>query len=139
MKLTKISLSAVVALGLSSSAFAVDFGGVNNVKVNGQAKLYYETKDVDGKNNDLFDQKASTGQAVLKLGVTGNYGKAMGFGLTSYAIDTLGLENNLVSGTRVGKTKAAGTTSGDPLDTQWWFGEAYITYKMGNTLAKIGR
>jgi hypothetical protein len=75
----------------------------------------------------------------LKLGVTGNYGKAMGFGLTTYAIDTLGLENNLVSGTRVGKAGAVAEAGESALDTQWWFGEAYITYKMGNTVAKIGR
>ena len=134
MKLTKIALSAVVALGLSSSAFAVDFGGVNNVKVSGQTKLYYET--IDNGNSDLFSQASASGQAALKLGVTGKFGKAMGFGLTTYAIDTLGLENNLVSGTRVGK---AGAEGAEFLNTQWWFGEAYITYKMGNTLAKIGR
>lgn len=131
-----MSLAAVVALGLSSSAFAVDFGGVKNVKASGQAKLWYETADVDGASADLFDQASSSGQAMLKLAVTGNYGDAMGFGLTTYAVDTLGLENNVVSNVRMGGDAVAPESI---LDTQWWFGEAYITYKMGNTIAKIGR
>jgi hypothetical protein len=41
MKLGKLSLVAVMALG--TSAFAVD-----NIKVNGEAKLWYQTSEYSG-------------------------------------------------------------------------------------------
>ena len=56
------------------------------------------------------------------------------------AVDTLGLENNLVSGVRMGNGNGAPE---DALDTQFWFPQAYLTYHpcdMGtNTTFKIGR
>lgn len=41
MKFTKLSLAAMIAMGVASSAFAVE-----NVKVDGQIKLWYQTADI---------------------------------------------------------------------------------------------
>lgn len=65
----------------------------------------------------------------------------------------MGLENNLVAGEAIGVTstdfggRVAGLNAGNQETSAlngsdklpMWLGEAYITYKMGNTIAKIGR
>ena len=46
MKFTKLSLAAMIAMGVASSAFAVE-----NVKVDGQIKLWYQTAALIEKNS----------------------------------------------------------------------------------------
>jgi len=118
----KIILSvAAAAMALTTTASALE-----DIKVNGQAKLWYETNDKAA--NDLFDQGASSGEVVFKLGMTGKQGN-VGFGTTVYQTSTMGLENNLVSGTRTN------TANGD-----MYVGEAYITVPAGaKTLVKFGK
>ncbi len=145
MKLVKMSLAAAVLLG--GSAFAID-----NVKVSGDAKVYYSTTDADWSNNDMFDKDASAADTALRLGVTGDLHKNISFGATAYAISTLGLENNLVSGTWTGAhgvttgTGASFLNDGDALDVdgaqvddQAWMGELWLAATMGKTTAKVGR
>ncbi len=139
MKLVKMSLVAAMVMG--ASAFAVD-----NVKVSGDAKLYYGTSDAG--SNSFFDKDASIADTALRIGATGDLLKGVSFGVTGYAVSTLGLENNLVSNTWTG---AHGVTTGngssfDPLDTngvqvddQAWIGELWLATTMGKTTAKIGR
>ncbi|NWF67418.1 MAG: outer membrane porin, OprD family [Campylobacterales bacterium] len=142
MKLAKVSLATVVALSLGSSAYAVDLGNFKDVKVSGEAKVWYQTIENDAANAaDLFSQKSAIGDAALKLGVTGGMGDKMGYGVSVYGLDTLGLENNLVANTaaaRVYKTDGSQDVAAS-VQTQWWAHEAYITYKISNTLLKIGR
>jgi len=140
MKLVKMSIAAAVLLG--ASAFAID-----NVKVDGDAKLYYFTND-QGKNVSLFDKGSSAADVALRLGVTGDLMKGVSFGVTGYAVSTLGLENNLVSNTFTG---AHGVTAdnhaqflnaaakGVQVDDQAWLGEAWVAATMGKTTAKLGR
>ena len=108
MKFTKLSLAAMIAMGVASSAFAVD-----NLKVDGQVKVWYQTTDtstVTGEtnsaaNNDgIFKKDGATGDLVAKLRATGNFNSKIGFGTTLYAVSTMGLENNLVSGETIGRT-----------------------------------
>lgn len=137
----------MIAMGVASSAFAVD-----NLKVDGQVKVWYQTTDtstVTGEANTAFDndgllkKDGATGDLVAKLRATGNFNSKIGFGTTLYAVSTMGLENNLVAGEAIGvtSTDARGNTAllngSDKLPM--WLGEAYVTYKMGNTIAKIGR
>lgn len=139
MKFTKLSLAAMIAMGVASSAFAVE-----NVKVDGQIKLWYQTTDqstvagdTDGStpNQDgIFKNTGATGDLVAKLRVAGDLTKKVGFGITNYAMTTLGLENNLVGGVASGDGTNAGTDK-----NPYWLGEAYFTYKAGKTIAKIGR
>ncbi|MDD5212227.1 MAG: OprD family outer membrane porin [Sulfuricurvum sp.] len=132
MKLVKMSLAAAVLLG--ASAFAID-----NIKVSGDAKLFYATSDMG--TMDLFDKGNSVADAALRVGVTGDLLKGVSFGLTGYAVSTLGLENNLVSNTWTGAHGAVGNGSqfGAQVNDQAWMGEAWIAATAGKTTAKLGR
>jgi len=149
MKFTKLSLAAMAALSIASSAFAVE-----NVKVDGQIKLWYQTTDTTAvssdaatsafKNDGIGKQTGATGDLITKVRATGDLTKKAGFGFTMYAATTLGLENNLVAGEAIGtgvtndSGNTAQVTNGDA-NLPMWLGEAYFTYKAGNTIAKIGR
>jgi len=126
MKLVKMSLAAAVLLG--ASAFAVD-----NVKVSGDAKLFYSTNDSGtGSNSDLFEQAQSAADTALRLGVTGDLVKGVSFGATVYAVSTLGLENNLVANTWTSGHTAA-------VQDNAWASELWLAATLGKTTAKIGR
>ncbi len=138
MNFTKLSLAALVAMGIASNASALE-----NVKVDGSVKLWYQTVDTDADvNSGLFKQAGATGDLVAKLRATGDLTKAVGFGTTLYAATTLGLEQNLVTAEALnlnaGSSAGTGTLSGDS-NMPVWLGEAYMTYKAGKTLVKIGR
>lgn len=130
MKLVKMSLAAAVLLG--ASAFAID-----NVKVSGDAKLFYGTDDgmdqLKGVTGDLFDQGTSYADTALRIGVTGDLLKGVSFGATGYAVSTLGLENNLVANTWTAGHD--GTAVGDNA----WMSELWLATTLGKTTAKIGR
>ena len=143
MKFAKLSIAALVAVGFTSSAVASDI----TINPFGTAKLFYETvsTDADG-SNDLFAQgtagvDAATGQARISGGATGSLNKCLGYGFEYMAVDTLGLENNLVSKVAMGAGKG---TQSNGLDTQHWASQAYLTYSpcdtfLSNTTFKIGR
>lgn len=138
MKFAKLSIAAIAVLGFTSSAVASDI----TINPFGSAKLYYETiaHDIAGAaNEDLFAKDGATGQALLSLGSTGKINDCLGYGVEGMAVDTLGLENNLVSNTRMGNGRNSTIT-----DTQFWFPQAYVTYSpcdtfLSNTTFKIGR
>jgi len=127
MKFAKLSLATVLALG--SSAYALE---LENIKVSGQATLYYQTQDDTSITGDtdksLFHQNNSKANAGLSIKFASDLGNGFGFGARLNVLDTLGLEHNLVSKTM--------QTVGDE---KWYFGEAYLTKKMGKTLLKAGR
>lgn len=125
-KVVGISLVAAVLLG--ASAFAVD-----NVKVSGDAKLYYYTDDKNA--GDLFSKTTSAADTALRLGVTGDLLKNISFGLTGYAVSTLGLENNLVSNT----WSSAHTSTASGVADAAWLGELWIAGTYGKTTLKAGR
>ncbi len=127
MKLVKMSLAAAVLLG--ASAFAID-----NIKVSGDAKLYYGTDNKDqaaGVSDDLFDQANSYGDTAVRVSITGDLHKNISFGATAYGISTLGLENNLVANTWTAHENA--------VDDQWWMGELWMAATLGKTTFKVGR
>jgi imipenem/basic amino acid-specific outer membrane pore len=134
MKFTKLSLAALAALSIATAATAAD------VKVDGQIKLWYQTvaDDNNAAADSLFEKNAgATGDLVGTLGMTGNITKNTGFGMKMYTVTSAGLENNLVDAEAI-QLNNAGTTNGTDAGTTW-IAEAYLTHKMGNTLAKIGR
>ncbi|MDO9208464.1 MAG: hypothetical protein Q8R86_00720 [Sulfuricurvum sp.] len=140
MKLGKLSLVAVLALG--TSAFAID-----NVKVNGEAKLWYQTSEFSGQgagattSQDFFDHNTnSVAEVKLSVGATADLLQNLSAGVKMTALTTLGLENNLVGAVPAAKFTSAGTSAGAAqLDDQSWVEEAYLAYTMGKTTAKIGR
>jgi len=151
MKLVKMSLAAAVLLG--ASAFAID-----NIKVSGDAKVFYGTDDQTkvnldnsgankGTTDDLFGKNNSYADTALRIGATGDLLKGVSFGVTGYAISTLGLENNLVSGTFSGahgvKTGTGSSTLSDlggaDVNDESWIGELWLATTMGKTTVKAGR
>jgi len=109
----KITLSVTAALLMASNAFAVDTK-IDNVKVEGAAGLYYGTSDL-GAKGALFDQGNvadgtvgnTVGDAFVTLKATADLSKNMKAGISATRISTLGLENNLVSGTFTGSHQNA--------------------------------
>jgi hypothetical protein len=141
MKLVKMSMVAALVLG--ANVYAID-----NVKVNGDAKLYYQTVDSDAANApDMFDKDASNADAALHLGLTADLTTGVSAGVSMTAVSTLGLENNLVSGTwsnAHSATTGTGSSFGSALggisvDDEMWVGEAWIAGTAGKTTAKLGR
>ena len=129
MRTIKLSLVVAAFLALGASA------DVNNVKFNGDAKLFYSTSDLG--NADLFDKAGAMGQAAADLGVSADLAGGVKFGATITGLSTLGLENNLVSSIWAGFDNSA--NSSDVLDTQWWLKEAYLVKTFGKTTLKVGR
>lgn len=125
MKLVKMSLVAAMVMG--ASAFAID-----NVKVSGDAKLFYGTDD--SGTASLMDQGSSYADTALRLGVAGDLTKGVSFGVTGIAVSTLGLENNLVANTWTGAH-----TAGNGVNDAMWVSEAWLAATMGKTTVKIGR
>ncbi len=125
MKLIKLSLIAAVLVG--SSAFAI-----SNVKVAGNAKLYYSTNtNVTGQSEGIFGANNSYGQAAFDLGLTADLTKGISAGASMTALSSLGLQQQLVANTW--DQAGAGTTDSYIVNTAWIAG----TY--GKTTAKIGR
>ena len=121
MKLGKLSLVAVMALG--TSAFAIE-----NTKVAGEAKVIYQTTERGAQ--DLFDYDTNSLAGIgLRVGATTDLVKGFSAGVEAQAFTTLGLENNLVKG----------VMATDSTDDQWQFSQIWIATTMGNTTAKLGR
>ena len=126
MKITNLSLAAIAAVGMISSASAdVD------VKVGGQGVLYYQTMDKFG-DADLFDKGAnSRANAGLQLNLNADIGNGFGFGYQESFLGSLGLEKSLV-----GATMQTATTNKLNAHSMT---KVYITKKIKNTTLKLGR
>ena len=112
-------------MALTTTASALE-----DIKVNGQAKMWYETWDKPNAsgNDSLGDKENSQGEFVFKIGVTGKQGN-VGFGTTIYQTSSMGLNDQLISANRTN------TTDGD-----MFVGEAYVTAPMGSgTTLKLGK
>jgi hypothetical protein len=132
MKLVKMSLAAAMLMGASAYADA-------DVNVYGSAKLIYQT--TDNSSVDLFDQDGARGQAGVELGANIKASDAITVNVEMAAMDTLGLENNLVDNVMAGWKEHDQTNSSvsEIVATQWWASQANLTAKLGNTTAVIGR
>jgi hypothetical protein len=99
-KIIKLSVAAALA------ATAMNASVVENVKLAGNAKLFYETNDAKGK---MFDEEEGTkGQVIINVKasasvgpITANYRHA--------TLTTMGLENTVVAAPQVGTTNTADT------------------------------
>ena len=125
----KIILSAAVA----AMAFSTTASALEDIKVSGQAKLWYETTDAglaaDGEDKSLFSKDSAGGEVVFKLGMTGKQGN-VGFGATVYQTSTMGLEGTAVMAVR----------SNDEINSDMFVGEAYFTAPLvADTIMKFGK
>ena len=124
MNITKMSLVAALLVG--SSAFAIE-----NVKVSGDAKLYYSTNDAGSADrSDLLDVSTSAGQAAASLSVSADLTEGVSFGTKVTALTTMGLEGNLVSNV----WEAPNGLSDSFIVNDFW-----LATTAGKTTAKVGR
>jgi len=142
MKFTKMSLVAALLIG--SSAFAID-----NVKVSGDANVYYDTND--NGTNSLFNGNSSAADVALNLNVTADLAKndivsvSAGAGYT--VLTTLGLENTLVDnvwGSSHSATAGTGSSysnalGGARVNNPSWMTEAWVAATVANSTVKVGR
>jgi len=119
-KIIKLSVAAALA------ATAMNAAVVDNVKMSGKAKLWYETNDSAG--NSYFDQANSTGQVMIDVAASADIGPVK-INLENTTATTLGLEQAVVSASRVG-----GST-----DTQNYTGIANISTTIGGTTLVAGK
>jgi imipenem/basic amino acid-specific outer membrane pore len=168
MKLGKLSLVAVMALG--TSAFAID-----NVKVSGDVKVIYQTSDVDltagektaGAQTGLFEQgtgavvvvspynAASAGGITGRIGVTADLLKSVSAGAEVQVYSTLGLDNNVfgdnminapygqtgfTNGDETGRGLSTnGSTFADRTKDASNISQLWLATTMGKTTVKAGR
>jgi hypothetical protein len=110
---------------MMSAANAVD------VKVGGQAVLYYQTMD-QGGDADLFDHAGnSRANAGLQLNLNSDLGNDFGLGYQQTFLGSLGLENNLVGATM--QSAQEGELNSHSMT------KIYVTKKVANTTLKLGR
>ena len=127
MKITKLSLAAIAAMTLTTGAMAdID------MKIGGQSVIYYQT--MDGGSNDLFNKNGAKATAGLQLNVNTDIGNGFGLGFQGTALNTFGLEKNLVDNTMQQGSGDTGT-AGD----YFALTKAYLTKKVANTTLKMGR
>ena len=136
MKFAKLSLAAIMAMGIS--AFAAD------VKVDGDVKLYYGTNDADKSGDtsgDLFSQDQSYGDAAVRVGLTAeNLPAGLTGRISTTYLTTMGLEGRLVSGVWAGYDLTDNTEDDDKSLDGIWFDEMYLKGTMfDKTTAIVGR
>ncbi|MFA5462141.1 MAG: hypothetical protein WC274_08695 [Sulfurimonas sp.] len=120
-----------LALLLVSSAYAIE-----NVKVTGEAKYWYQTTVKDTTSQKFFQQESSVGVAAAELGVSADLLEGLKGKVSVMALDSLGLEKSFVKDI---STAGAGVEDNGYYRTQVWITEANLDYKIGNTSAIVGR
>jgi imipenem/basic amino acid-specific outer membrane pore len=159
MKLGKLSLVAVMALG--TSAYAIE-----NVKVNGEVKVIYQTSDVQQRGTEsvdtgLFDNGSkevlvaspyngsSAGGMSATLGVTADLLKAVSAGAEVQVYSTLGLDSNVFNDNMVNAphaqtgftdgTTVAGSTFDERTSDASNISQLWLATTLGKTTVKAGR
>ena len=153
MKLGKISLAATLALTMSLQASSADTlvdtakKATDNMKFEGQLKLWYQTMNHDGISNGQADkgffmrdtnQPNEWGNVEAQLSVSGNANEHLKYKVTAMTVTTFGIENQVTVGqtARPGQFGASNGANAQP----FWFHEAYLDYVLTkNTDLKAGR
>lgn len=121
MKFTKLSLITAIAV---TTAMAGD------AKISGDAKLFYGT--TDGGNADLFNKNGAYGDSSVNINITKDVSKGVTANIGITGISTLGLENELVSGTWISHPKG--------VKDSLWIDTANIALKpVDKTTLVVGR
>jgi len=126
MKLAKLSLATIMALGVSASAADSLEGMFKEGKVSGEIRSMYI-------NNDDSDDTTKNGSFAVGGNLKFETASFMGvsFGAGFYTTNDLGF--NSAPNAQVGSLVSDADKSYNLL------GEAYIQYKLGNTVVKAGR
>jgi hypothetical protein len=122
-KIIKLSLAAALA------ATAMNAAVVDNVKMSGNAKLFYETNDnTAGASEGLFNQNTSKGQVLLTVAASANVGPVKA-NVRHQTLTTAGLENSVVH-----TVQSTGVT-----DTQNYTDIANLSTTIGGTTLISGK
>lgn len=142
MKLGKLSLVAVMALG--TSAYALE-----DIKVDGEAKLWYQTSEFSGgatavpaatAAQGFFDHDTnSVAEAKLSIGASAKLLQNVSGAVKLTALSTLGLENNLVGAIPAAKFNNDGTAASGALNDQSWVEVANLKYAQKEFDVAAGR
>ncbi len=138
MNLAKLSLAAIVVAGFTTSAFAADTlaDAFKNGKVKGELRAWYFDKDTEKLNSStsptsVIHDAAKTG-SILDTAI-----------ILSYVTDSL---NGFTLGATMQSSYSpfADTEAKTAFKDDMWgsgavLSEAYLGYKIKNTMAKIGR
>ena len=134
MKKTLISLAA--ASLVASSAFAADKG--IDIKVGGQAVVYYETQNGSAASEGMLDDSNSVASVGVQLNLSSDLGNNFTFGSQLTYIGTAGLEKNLVNGVKSATTTVLGTAGNSTTD-EIALSKIFIAKQIANTTLKLGR
>jgi hypothetical protein len=131
----KIILSAAVAaMAFSTSAVAADNG--IDIKVGGQAAIYYETHDANGDTKtSMFNKEDSAANVGIQLDLGADLGNNFTFGSQLTYLGTAGLEKNMVAAVK----QTAGTTVQGSTTDDFALTQIYLAKQIGNTTVKLGR
>ena len=128
-------MSLLAATLIASSAFAAEpaadkgaYDGPSNIKIEGDAKLYYSTSD--DKANSLFNKNGAFGQAAASVSFSADLTEGISAGSKITALSTLGLEGQLVNNVWEG-------TNG--VSDSFIVNELWLAGTIGKTTGKIGR
>ena len=132
MKITNLSLAAIAVVAMTTGAIAGDKGV--DVKIGGQGVIYYNATD-GGASGDLFNQDGARANAAIQLNLNSDLGNGFGLGVQGTALNTFGLENNLVSNVMQQGGGDLQQSAGDYEAIT----KAYLTKKIANTTLKMGR
>ncbi len=132
MKITNLSLAAIAVMAMTTGAMAGDKGV--DVKIGGQGVIYYNATD-GGASGDLFNQDGARANAAIQLNLNSDLGNGFGLGVQGTALNTFGLENNLVSNVMQAGGGDLQPNAGDYEAIT----KAYLTKKIANTTLKMGR
>ena len=140
MKKTLVSLAT--ASLIASTAMAADKG--IDIVTTGQAVLYYETQDDNGKNtvggvkkdrSSMFDERSSQANVGVQLNLDADLKNNFTFGSQLSYLGTAGLEKNVVSGVK----QDAGLSTSVWTTDQLALTKIFVAKKIANTTVKIGR
>ncbi|OHD88726.1 MULTISPECIES: hypothetical protein [unclassified Sulfuricurvum] len=130
-------------MALGTSAYALD-----NIKVDGEAKLWYQTSEYSGAGataaqltQDFFDKTAnSMALGALKFGASAGLADNLSGAVKVTAISTLGLENNMVGAIPAAKIDIdTGAAATGALNDQAWVEVLNLKYATKDFDVAMGR
>lgn len=138
MKLTKLSLAAILVAGITTSSFAADTlaDAFKNGKVSGELRTWYFDKDTEKLNSStaptsVIKDTTKTG-SILNTAVILNYVTDSFYGFNIGAT----MQSNYAP---FADTEAKTAFKDDMYGSGAVLSEAYLGYKIKNTTAKLGR
>ncbi len=133
----KLMVSLVAAPLLLSVVASADI----DVKVGGQAVVYYETHQDDGNSADIFDQMSSLANAGLQLNFNSDLKNNFSMGAQLSYLGTLGLEKSIVSNVAQisGQLPVPTDTSNPSTTNELALSKIFVAKKIANTTMKLGR